>query len=165
MNEDSPTHMVLVLLNGHHPRLKFFDIFASNNGHLRASWNRDFKGGYRLNKNKLMNLQCELFDQTLWQINNHYLLLRKRWMPGSDTQSNICKHPSCRPFSQPKVNVLPQTSNNVKCKSNEEITVFQCALLCGQSRIKRCVDVGVFACNVMHLFLQILTSWHLDYDM
>jgi len=35
--------MVLLLLNGHHPRLKFFDIFASNNGHLKASWNRDLK--------------------------------------------------------------------------------------------------------------------------
>ncbi len=108
--------MLLVLLNGHHPWLKFFDIFASNNGHLRAILNRDLKGGSRFNKNKLIIMYCELFNQTLWQINNTYLPLCKRWAPWSNTQLNICKHPSCCLFSQPKVNVLPQPSNNIKCK-------------------------------------------------
>ncbi len=121
--------MLLVLLNGHHPWLKFFDIFASNNGHLRAILNRDLKGGSRFNKNKLIILYCELFNQTLWQKNNTYLPLCKRWTPWSNTQLNICKHPSCCLFSQPKVNVLPQPSNNIKCKSTEEITAFYCTLV------------------------------------
>ncbi len=106
--------MLLVLLYGHHPWLNFFDIFASNNGHLRASWNRDLKGSYRFNKNKLMNIYCELFNQTLWQINNNNLPLWKRWTPWSNTQSNICKHPSCCLFSQPKSTCClrhPTTSN------------------------------------------------------